>query len=116
MTSFYDVDYIYIRNKIGNVYVIRHFKHCSTDVNVKVYNSYCCNIYCCALLSVYYKTVFDKLPVSSNNVFKCLIGVPRDFSASALFVNLNVCNFGILKAGLHQARSHYVLEYMIELG
>ena len=30
-----------------------------------------------------------KFPVACNKVFKSLMGVPRDFSASALFVNLN---------------------------
>ena len=72
------------------------FKHCSADVKVKVYNSYCCSIYCCALISVYHKTVLDKLSVACNKVFKSLLGVPRDFNASALFVSLNVCNFAIL--------------------
>ena len=52
----------------------------------------CCSIYCCALVSVYHKTVLEKLPVACNNVFKGLMGVLRDFSASALFVSLNVCN------------------------
>ena len=36
----------------------------------------------------------------SLKVFKGLMGVPRDFSASALFVNLNVCNFAILRRKL----------------
>ena len=60
--SFNDDDYI--RNEIANTYargntIIRHFKHCSEDVKVKLYNSYCCNIYCCALVSAYHKTVMD---------------------------------------------------------
>ena len=98
--SFYDDEYI--KNEIGNTYargntIIRHFKHCSADVKVKLYNSYCCSIYCCALISVYHKTVLDKLSVACNKVFKSLMGVPRDFSVSALFVNLNVSNFAILR-------------------
>ena len=101
--SFYDDEYI--KNEIGNTYargntIIRHFKHCSADVKVKLYNSYCCSIYCCALISVYHKTVLDKLSVACNKVFKSLMGVPRDFSASALFVNLNVSNFAILRRKL----------------
>ena len=32
--------------------------------------------------------------------FKSLMGVPRDFSASALFGNLNVCNFVTLRRKL----------------
>ena len=56
------------------------FKHCSADVKVKLYNSYCCSIYCCALISVYHKTVLDKLSVACNKVFKSLMGAPRDFT------------------------------------
>ena len=101
--SFYDDEYI--NNEISNTYargntIIRHFKHCSADVKVKLYNSYCCSIYCCALISVYHKTVLDKLSVACNKVFKSLMGVPRDFSASSLFVNLNVYNFAILRRKL----------------
>ena len=92
-------------NEIGNTYargntIIRHFKHCSVDVKVKLYNSYCCSIYCCALIYIYHKTVLDKLSVDCNKVFKSLIGVPRDFSTSALFVNVNICNFIILRRRL----------------
>ena len=70
--SFYSDDYI--SNQIGNTYargntIIRHFKHCS-DVKVKFYNSYCCSIYCCALFSVYHKTVLDKLQLACNKVLK----------------------------------------------
>ena len=35
-----------------------------------------------------------------QQVFKSLMGVPRDFSASALFVNMNVSNFAILRRKL----------------
>ena len=97
----------YIRNELANTYargntIIRHFKHCSEDVKVKLilYNSYCCNIHCCALVSAYHKTVLDKFPVACNKVFKSLMGVPWDFSAYALFVSLNVCNFVTLRRKL----------------
>ena len=80
--------------------VIRHFKHCSADVKVTLYNWYCCSTYCCALISVYHKTVLEKLTVACNKVYKSLIGVPRDFSASALYDSLNVCNFVILQCKL----------------
>ena len=89
--SFYGDEYI--NNDIGNAYaggnaIIRHFKHCSADVKVKLYNSFCCSIYCCALISVYQLTC--------KKVSNSLMGVPRYFSASPLFVSLNVCNFAFL--------------------
>ena len=109
--SFYDDEYI--KNEIVNTYargntIIRHFKHCYADVKVKLYDSYCCSIYWWALISVYHKTVLDKLSVACNKVFKSLMGVPRDFSASALFVNLNVSNFchSQAQAGLQFFKSY----------
>ena len=45
-------------------------------------------------------TINIKLSVACNKVFKSLMSVPRDFSASALFVNLNVSNFAILRRKL----------------
>ena len=78
--SFYDDEYI--NDEIGKTCassntIIRHFKHCSADVKVKLYNSYCCSINCCALISVYHKTVLGKLSVACNKVFKSLMGVPE---------------------------------------
>ena len=67
---------------------------------MKLYNSYCCSIYCCALVPVHNKTILDKLPVACKKVFKSLMGVPRAFSASDLFVSLNVCNFAPLRSKL----------------
>ena len=74
--SFYDDEYI--KNEIGNIYargntIIRHCKHCSADVKVKLYNSYCWSIYYCAHISVYHKIVLDKLSVACNKVFKSLM-------------------------------------------
>ena len=34
----------------------------------------------------YHRTIPGNLPVAYNKVFKSLMGVPREFSASALFV------------------------------
>ena len=60
-----------------------------------------CNIiYCCLLISVYHKSVLEEFPVTDIKVFKSLMGVPTDFSASALFVSLNVCNFATLSCKL----------------
>ena len=40
------------------------------------------------------------LLVACNKVFKSIVGVPRDFSAAAFFVVLNVCNFATLTCKL----------------
>ena len=72
----------YTNNDIANTYtrgntLIRHLKHCSGDANVKLYNSYCCNIYSSPLVSVCHKTVLDKFPVTCNKVFKSLLEFPE---------------------------------------
>ena len=45
---------------------------------------------------VYHKTGVHNLAVPCNKVFISLMGAPRDYGASTLFVSLNVCNFAIL--------------------
>jgi len=80
--------------------LIRQFTQCSDEVKVKLYRSYCCSIYCCPLIYVYHKCVLKRLPIACNKVFKCLMGVPSDYSASALFVSMNVSNFAILRRKL----------------
>ena len=80
--------------------LIRNFRHCSDDVKIKLFRTYCSSIYCCALISNYYKTVLKKLHIAFNKMFKCLMNVPRRASASALFVSLNVDNFPVLRRKL----------------
>ena len=64
--------------------IIRHFMHCSGDVKV--------NIVVHLYLPII-KLFLIGFQLHSSKFFKRLMGVPRDFSASALFVSLNVCNF-----------------------
>ena len=73
--------------------LLRNFKHCSIDVKIKLFQTYCSSIYCCGLFSVYHKKVIQKLHVAFNKIFKSLLGVPRRSSASHLFVSMNVDNF-----------------------
>ncbi len=83
----------------GNM-LIRNFRHCSVDVKIKLYKTYCSSIYCCALISTYHETVLKKLHIAFNKMFKCLMNVPRRDSASTLFVNLGVDNFLVLRRKL----------------
>ena len=80
--------------------IIRRFKHCSADVKytIRIFAVFIV-VHICGI-SVYHKTVLDKLSVACNKVFKSLMGVPRDLSASAGFLSLNVCNFAILRCKL----------------
>ena len=80
--------------------LIRNFKHCSDDVKVTLYKTYCSSVYCCALISTYLTETIRKLHVAFNKTFKCLMCVPRTASASALFVSHQVDNFLVLRRKL----------------
>ena len=99
------MDNDHIKREIRNTYargsmLIRNFKHCSDDVKVRLYKAYCSSVYCCGLLSSHYNYVLKKLHVAFNKVFKCLMNVHGRYSASALFVSFNVCNFLVLRRKL----------------
>ena len=68
-------------------------KHCSLEVKIKLYQTYCSSIYCCCLFSVFHKRVIQKLRVAFNKIFKSLLCMSRRSSASNLFVSMNVDNF-----------------------
>ena len=73
--------------------LLRNFKHCSLEVKIKLYQTYCSSIYCCGLFSVFHKRVIQKLRVAFNKIFKSLLCMSRRSSASNLFVSMNVDNF-----------------------
>jgi hypothetical protein len=83
----------------GNM-LIRNFKHCSDDVKVTLYKTYCSSVYCCALISTYLTESIRKLRVAFNKTFKCLMKIHRAASASQAFVNHRVDNFLVLRRKL----------------
>jgi len=89
----------------GNM-LIRNFKHCTDDVKVRLYKTYCSTVYCCALISTYHSVTLRKLHVAFNKIFKALMNVPRNSSASALFVRHRVDNFSVMRRKLTFNFSH----------
>ncbi len=83
----------------GNM-LIRYFKHCTDTVKIMLFKTFCTSLYCCPLWIKYKKSTLKKLHVACNKLFKHLMNVPRDFSASMLFVNCNVRNFPCLRRKL----------------
>ena len=65
-----------------------------------IFKTFCTSLYCCPLWIKYKKGTLKKLHVACNKLFKHLMNVPRDFSASMLFVNCNVRNFPCLRRKL----------------
>ena len=80
----------------GNV-LIRNFKHCTNVVKVALFKSFCSSIYCCSLWSSQKVEAIRKIHVAFNKIFKCLMNVKYDFSASLLFVSNRTDNFTVLR-------------------
>ena len=84
---------IYIR---GNT-LIRNFKHCTKEVKVSLFKTYCSSIFCCSLWSKYTNCQLNAVCVALNKVFKCFMGKRRDYSASMLFVENCVNNVNVIR-------------------
>ena len=80
--------------------LIRKFKHCTDTVKILLYKTYCSSMYCCPLWCRCKKSTLKKLHVACNKVFKSFMNVPRDFSASLLFVSCSVNSFPVLRRKL----------------
>ena len=66
---------IYVR---GNT-VIRKSRHCTDEVKVKLFITYCSNVYCCALWSRFRSSQMEVITVALNKTFKYLMGKQRDY-------------------------------------
>ena len=65
--------------------LLRTFSHCSTDVKVTLFQSYCTALYCPFLWSDYKKSTFRKIRVAFNNAYRKIFGLPKRSSASAMY-------------------------------
>ena len=83
---------LYIRGS----FLARNFSFCSVDVKVKLFKSFCSNMYCCHLWSHFKNSSYNKVRVAYNNCFRILFGLPRYCSASHMFVSNYVMSFGEL--------------------
>lgn len=79
----------------GNV-LLRKFTNCSHDVKVLLFQAYCTNVYCASLWGHYSSSVFKKIKVAYNNVFRNLFKYDKRCSASNMFVTNNVSTFECL--------------------
>ena len=73
--------------------LLRTFSHCSTDVKVTLFQSYCTALYCPFLWSDYKKSTFRKIRVAFNNAYRKIFGLPKRSSASAMYAQHIICNF-----------------------
>ena len=73
--------------------LLRTFSHCSSDVKVTLFQSYCTALYCPFLWNDYVKSTFSKIRVAFNNAYRKIFGFPKRSSASAMNATHNICNF-----------------------
>ena len=72
---------------------LRMFSHCSIDVKIVLFSSYCTPLYCSYFWTEYKKTSFSKIRVAFNNAYIRIVGLSNRSSASAMYANCNTCNF-----------------------
>ena len=73
--------------------LIRTFSHCSINVKITLFQSYCIALYCPFLWTNYIKSTFTKIRVAFNNAHRKNVGLPKRSSASAMYANHNICSF-----------------------
>ena len=70
--------------------LLRTFSHCSSDIKVTLFQSYCTALYCPFLWNDYKKS---KIRVAFNNAYRNIFRLPKRGSASAMYGTHNICNF-----------------------
>ena len=55
---------------------LRIFSHCTTDVKLVLFDSYCTSLDCPFLLTDYTKRTFSKLRVAFNNAYTKIFNLP----------------------------------------
>ena len=73
--------------------LLRTFRHCSIDVKVTLFQSYCTALYCPFLWTYYKKSTFTKIRVAFNNDYRKIVGLPKRSSAITMYANYNICSF-----------------------
>ena len=65
--------------------LLRLFYHCSTDVKIALFGSYCTCFYCPFLWTHYKKSTHSKLRVAFNSVYRRILKLPPRSSASTMY-------------------------------
>ena len=73
--------------------LLRAFYHCSIDVKLKLFRSFCTSLYCCYLWTAYKKSTFNNIRVALNNAYRRVLSFLWRSSASATYANFSIQNF-----------------------
>ena len=83
----------------GNM-LLRKFNNCSTDVKIFLFRTFCTNMYCSQLWYSFKRKSLNTLCVAYNNAFRICMGLPRDCSASGMFVTQSIPTFEALRRNM----------------
>ena len=91
-----------VRKSLRGVYaraniLIRRFSHCSKDVKLVLFQTFCTNLYCTQLWWNYSKDTLRKTRIAFNNSFILITGYSRSCSASMMFAENNINNFDTVR-------------------
>ena len=76
--------------------LLRLFYHCFTDVKIALFRSYCTCFYCPFLWTHYKKSTHSKLRVAFKNVYRRILKLPPQSSASIMYAINNIDSFEVL--------------------
>ncbi len=76
--------------------LLRKFHHCSTQIKLSLFQTYCVPSYCSHLWYSYRKCTYSKIRIAFNNVYRRILGLCRRDSASQMYAFNNIDNFDAL--------------------
>ena len=76
--------------------LLQFLYHCSTDVKIALFRSYCTCFYCPFLWTHYKKSTHSKLRVAFNNVYRRMLKLLQRSSASTMYAINNIDSFEVL--------------------
>ena len=79
----------------GNI-LIQNFNHCSANVKLELFKTYCSNLYASHLWNKFSQAKYKRIQTAYNNVFRSLMCINRRESISAAFVSSNVDCFQVV--------------------
>ena len=95
--------------------LLRTFSHCSSEVKVTLFQSYCTALYCLNLWNDYKKSTFNKVRVAFNNAYRKIFGLSKRSNASVMYANHNICNFETtLRKNMLEQSTHTIISTLYQ--
>lgn len=87
----------------------RRFRHCSKQVKITLFKSYCQSLYTSHLWYKYTKSAYNTLRVQYNNAFRAMLNLPWRCSATDMFEEGRVADFYAIMRNLRASFSKRLL-------